>query len=1009
MSNGLFDDIDLTTVISDETIRQRFVVSSEQITGEEAEVSDPPGDADRVFNATQDEGFDSIQDAIDEANDRDTIQLNDDTFEEDLTIDVENITIEALVDVTIIGVVTIEASGVRIEGCEFAPDADVEQIVFVAANADNVEIEDCSFSGTADIALVFEGDEGEVINCVFDDVDVTEHILVVDGTDVEVSGCTFRVINEIEVVRVEAGGVEIDDCDFNAVDVVVERFIVVVDAVVNVIIRECDFAGEVEFEVVELRADDSRILDCNLEDVVKTNLTVSIIVVTGNNADVERCVFLVSEALESVVLVEDADGVDVDDCSFDTDEAITVERFIIVRESATNVIIVRCTFAGSVSGTTIEHDGSGDDSEIRECEFGNVELDDDATLISRVDDVTVEEIDVQIIEIQFEDDVTVFTSLADAISAVEEGDEVIVQPGTYVTDTPISISTPDLDIRGPKADTPGDPDDSNARSPDDPEVEAIVESPVIIEAADLALEGFSFQENVSADVIGSGSVTIQNNIIDIDDEPPAVDIGLREGGPSFTVEDNLLRNAQRGVNADVDDERIDTISDELLITGNTIEAADAGIELIADDAIPDGTLTEVRDDNEFIDTEPAIIPEPGVEQQATLFDPPEDDDGQVFAGSEAIEDAIEEADEGARIEVAPGTYEPSEFGRIFIEKQNLEIVGPQEGTPGNADGRQPGDPETEAVIEGGFDILATTGTTVDGFSIEDRILGELTEDGEDGETIEIQNNIIEVDLDDEQDRGASVLLAAGSDAPPISVENNQIETPGPGIRYDVPEISSADTVTGNTIREAETGIIVGLREDDPSVSVSDVITDNTIEDSETGLEIDLASEIGIPEDAELSDLSDDNELIDTDPAIAITPGRVNSVEATADEVTTDTVGTYTADLINDIDTTDLDDVVINDPRLFNVDVDFEFIATNGVDADDIENVEVIEGSGFEIDGEDLVDGDASITVHELRVEIEVTFDEDVENVSETLEVSIDDEDGGVVESDTDTDEFTVDL
>ena len=768
MSNGLFDDIDLTTVISDETIRQRFVVSSEQITSEEAEDTDPPVDADPVVNTTQDEGFNSIQEAIDEADDGDTIQLNDEEFEEDLTINVENITIEGLADVTVIGIVTIEVSGVRIEGCEFAPDNNVEQIVSVTANADNVEIEDCSFSGTADIALVFEGDKGEVIDCVFDEVDVTEHVLVIYGVDVEVSGCTFLVINEIEVVRVEADEVEIEDCNFEAIDVVVKRFINVIETVTDIIVVECGFEGEVELEVIFLRSDDSKILGCNFEDAVKTELSASIIVVTGNNADVEQCAFLVSDPLESVVFVDGADSVNIDDCDFEVTEEAAVNRFILVSSASTNVVVIRCVFIGVVNVTTIEHDGTGD-SEIRDCDFGAVKLDDGATLIIRVDDVTVEEVDVQIVEIEIGDELQVFSSIVDAIDAAEEDASIFVQPGTYES---IFVETSGLDIQGPLAGTSGD---SDARVPDDPETEAVIEDSVTVEAEGVTVDGFSIQDTVAvdgpdaADAPDEDEIAIQNNVIEVDNNDAGVSVDNFADSLRTRIESNRIVNGDFGVSGGDTNELTSPVSDVLEVTDNTIEDADTGIELRPGDDIADDELIAVRDDNEFIDTDPKIDPEP---LDADRIVDGEGDEDKFF---ETVFDAVENAGPGTDIAVRPGTYVEDEF--IPVDKQGISIQ--------STDGRE------ETTLETNFSIgIYADDVAIDGFEIvpQEAEAGLFVSD--DVVDATIRNNDIDV-TKNEYDifgigmRGTSATITGNSIE--TGGNMNDVQIRGPDSDGDIPE------------------------------------------------------------------------------------------------------------------------------------------------------------------------------------------------------------------------------
>ena len=986
-----------------------------------ADETPPPDTDDPVVNIDQDEEFAAIQPAIDAAEAGDTINIDGGEFVEDLAITVSNLTIQTSALTTVVGSITVQASGVALEDLQIEADDIARQLVFVESGVSDVAIRRCSFEGIAEFALEFAGDEGEVIDCTFDEVSVTgDHVLVVNGPDVVVRGCDFFVVDELEAVLVEAEGVEIDDCNFNAVDVVVERFIVIFEEVSNVLIDGCNFGGEVREEVVVLSGVGSEIVNCDFENVVKIDTDFSLILVAGEDARVDNCVFDISDELDVVVLVN-ASGVEIDNCTFTTDD-VTVNRFITVLDSATNVIIVRCTFAGSVSDTTIEHAGSGEGSEIRDCDFDDVELEDGATLIIRVDDVTVEEVDVQIVEIQIQNDFAVFTSLEDAVNAAEPDTEVVVQPGVYEADL-FDIDTQNLEIRGPKAGIPGD---AAEREPADPETEAIIDGEVFLTRDDLIVDGFTLRERTMVELGDpGGTFELRNLVVDGDGLDPGIQAFIFDDF-DVSIQDNLITGSERGIELSPvldDSELTDTVD----VTDNTIEDAEIGIE-VDEEQVANEDLRTIRDGNTFVDTETEILPEPEVEQQATLFDPPEDeDDVQVFTGSEAIEDAIEEATEDARIEVAPGEYEATgdDSDSIDIEVPNLELAGPQEGTDGADDDRDPEDPETEAVIEASLGISTfgpsdeddtVAGVVIDGFTIQDVVpFREPPASSDDPDRIRVQNNIIGGTAPTFQDEEEAAVTPSVSDEnPPVTIENNLIGT-DQGVSIGVWSLGvdappSSLTLFNNTIEADGTGI--ELRLDDPAPPVEELaefIFDNQIQGAETGIELILPNGAGF-DDEPFDPLIDINGLDDINPAISVTPGRVDTVEASADDVTDDTTGTYTADLINTIDTTDRTDVVVEDPRIFDVWVDFGFVRTNGVDAGDIVDVEEVDGSRT-FDAQDLVDGDVTIPVSEpdTGAEIEVTFDEDVGEVSDTLEVSIDDDDRDVAESDTDTDEFTVDL
>ena len=742
MSNSLFGDIDIATVIGDETIRQRFVVSSEQITGQEAGV-EPPDDADSVVNTTQDEGFNSIQGAINEANDGDTIQLNDEEFEEDLTIDVSNITIEAPTEVTVIGVVTIEVSGVRIEGCEFAPDDNVERIVFVADDAEGVELSDCSFSGAADVALIFEGDDGGVIDCDFEEVDVDdeEHVLIVRGNDVLIRACVFLVVTEVEAVVVEADNVDIEDCEFEAVDVTVTRFIVVIEDNENVSIVGCTFEGEVQFEVIVLDGTDSTVLDCNFEDITKIDTETSIILVTGDDSLVEGCVFLVENTLEFVVFVDGADGVDIDDCDFETVEGIAVDQFIFVNDASTNVIIVRCVFIGIVNVATIKHDGTGD-SEIRNCDFDAVELADGATLIIRVDDVTVE-VDDQIVEVQIGNEFELFSSLADAIEAAEEDTKVIVGPGTYLNNGSVNVDTPGLDIRGPLAGTPGDDD---ARAPDDPKREAIIDGEVFLVNDDLTIDGLTLREKTMIEFgDDGGTFELQNLVVDGTGLDPGIQAFIFDEF-DVSIQDNLIAEPERGIELSPtleDSELTDTVD----VTNNTIKNANVGIE-VDDEDVANEDLQTIRDENTFVDTTTEILPEP--------FDAIVDGEGDEDDSFETVFGALENAGTGADIAVRPGVYSEDEF--IAIDDRSISI--------------QSTDGPEETTLETKFSVgIQADDVTIEGLEI---VSGESAEVGlsvsDDTENATIRNNDIDTTESDFD------IVGIGTRGTSATITDNAVQT-----------------------------------------------------------------------------------------------------------------------------------------------------------------------------------------------------------------------------------------
>jgi hypothetical protein len=102
------------------------------------------------------------------------------------------------------------------------------------------------------------------------------------------------------------------------------------------------------------------------------------------------------------------------------------------------------------------------------------------------------------------------------------------------------------------------------------------------------------------------------------------------------------------------------------------------------------------------------------------------------ADYESIQNAVDNASEGATIEIEPGVYNES----VDVNVQNVTLVGPNAGTPGDAERSE------EAIVRQGVKLNAS-GVTFDGFWVETnatnavRIGPEVVPDD-----VTIQNNVI---------------------------------------------------------------------------------------------------------------------------------------------------------------------------------------------------------------------------------------------------------------------------
>ena len=545
----LLGDVDAEDVFNDATVRTRFNTAAVRITDADVDPApEPPetgleeGEVELQQDDTENEIFDGedpITDALDAADGGDTILVGPGTFEETVIIETTNISLECVSpeETTIVGRIKIQAASVSIRNFEIVKEDDVDTVVTVT------------------------------------------------GDTVEIIGCVFVITTTVEaVIKVEdASNVEIDGCEFEADDITVERFIFVAETADTVEIDGCTFVGEVKLEVIVLNADNSSIIDCDFSEIIKTDLEVELIIVSGDGITVRGCVFVITESVERIIVVDEGEDINVEDCEFEADN-VTVERFILVRQVAVNVRIVRCVFVGSVSVTTIEHNGGGD-SEVRDCEFDDVEPEDEATLIIRIDDVEIVEVDVTLVEIQVDGDVRVFESIQAAVDVADPGDTVFVGPGEYSERVDVRK---EIELLGPNSETPGVADRT--------EEATLSGGNIVTLDNDVTVAGFRFEQSQLIVERQFNSVEIRNNVFE-----PAQDTALQLFIPDqVTLTGNLIEGSGNGDGVFVS---INDFEVTVEISDNVVRNMDTGIEAQA----PDGEFFVQPDDPEIL-AESAAVP-----------------------------------------------------------------------------------------------------------------------------------------------------------------------------------------------------------------------------------------------------------------------------------------------------------------------------------------------------------------------------------------------------------------
>ena len=544
----LLDGVDAEDIFGDVTVRTRFDTAAVRITGTDVDPApEPPetgldeGEVELQRDDAENEIFDGedpITEALNTATAGDTILVGPGTFEETLVIETADIRLECVSpeETTIVGRIEIRAASVSIRNFEITEGDDVDTVITVTADT------------------------------------------------VEIIGCVFVVTTTIEaVIQIEDGSdVDIEDCEFEADGVTVDRFIFITETADTVEIDGCSFVGEVKLEVIVLNADDSSIIDCDFSEVTKADLRVELIVVSGDGTTVRGCVFVITESVERIIVVDGGEDIDIEDCDFEAVDT-TVERFILVRQAAVDVRIVRCVFVGSVSVTTIEHNGGGD-SEVRNCEFDDVEPEDDATLIIRIEDVDVVEVDVTLVEIQVDGDVRAFESIQAAVDVADPEDTVFVGPGEYSEFVQISKK---IELLGPNSGTPGVANRTE---------EATLLGDILVLNDDVTVAGFRFEQSQLIVEEQFNSVEIRNNVF-----KPAQDTALQLFDPEqVTLTGNLIEGSGNGDGVFVSINDFDVTVE---ISDNVVRNMDTGIEAQA----PDGESFVQPDDPEEL-AESAAVP-----------------------------------------------------------------------------------------------------------------------------------------------------------------------------------------------------------------------------------------------------------------------------------------------------------------------------------------------------------------------------------------------------------------
>jgi hypothetical protein len=209
-------------------------------------------------------------------------------------------------------------------------------------------------------------------------------------------------------------------------------------------------------------------------------------------------------------------------------------------------------------------------------------------------------------------------------------------------------------------------------------------------------------------------------------------------------------------------------------------------------------------------------------------------------------EAIDAASEDDKIVVGPGEYDGGQF--IGYDLAGLELVGPNVGTSGASEERDPGDETTEAIINGGFGI-GPDDVRIEGFTLVAEEFSVVGTDSQNATGIELTNNIIRAN-DATGDISGLNLFGVND----ILIEGNLIESVEAAISAELSEYDYAEDtfeISNNTIRDTRDGVDLeidfGQDFTQPANSsnrgVDDVfvpIIENTFLGNDTAIEVEIS-------------------------------------------------------------------------------------------------------------------------------------------------------------------------
>lgn len=398
-----------------------------------------------------------------------------------------------------------------------------------------------------------------------------------------------------------------------------------------------------------------------------------------------------------------------------------------------------------------------------------------------------------------------YASIQSAVDNAESGARVTVKPGEYEG---FNLNKA-VDVLGPNSETVGTDHDEESAT-----IEGTVNIKDLNSETDVAFKGFTVESNEersAVDINGledyEGSVSVANNVID--GEGSANGVGVNTAG-SVDVEGNMIQNVKNGVHlrpvatdVEVEDNSIEGAEDSTpnnqWVEGAAIKVVDQseGVNVQADDftgntfrnndlafwleAVDDGSdVKKTEPGSEFVST---LLGNNDFGKAVTV----RDDQTEETGGSEHlaavftdIQDAVDMADEGSRVNVRDGEYVSTDLGEpaVLVDKK-VSLVGSNQPTISYEPVEISGEPAVKVTADG---------ASVDGFDI-DRIGQSRSSDTKDhitqgirvsGSDVVIRDNDVDgsslsglaskgiMVLDDESDD------TSGEDVSSVTVANNEV-------------------------------------------------------------------------------------------------------------------------------------------------------------------------------------------------------------------------------------------